>query len=344
MKMHAVGWTVVAIFGAALASASAPAVAGKPAPPPTNPCGAAGLDFPAFTYKSQATNSKSSTIYVSDSSGKCSRSIATTAGSVAQPKFSYFNDPVASSTYTGRVVWKEGQSIFAVDFSVGAGNTVSVQNKRALYLTSGCCVLDLSEDGRTVYFTDTNTSISKLDVALPNNPPTSPTTVYALSDQAWYFASASVNGNETQLFATKNGTGADSGGSQLVRIDLATATAPATETRLRESLPRTGYGTHAFSPAANKHGEGVAFIEYIEGTSNCTPLVVTDNDGLALVPAAFTTERLGKFPTWVGVNVVMEPRASMVRLSCADTTSIAQVAPDGTETVLLTQGNRADGR
>ncbi len=271
-------------------------------------------------------------MYVADATGKCSRMLM--AGS--QPKLSY---PVDGNK--GRVVWRENYStIYAVDFTVGANSTITVGEKRLLYANPGCCSLDLSRDGQAVYFTDTDTSLATLDiVSLSVNQ------IFALppSDMSWFFQQVSVNGDGTQLYATRTGDQLNSGASKLVRIDLTTT--PATEIILREWPQQTGYGSHVFSPAANQYDDRVAFNEYILGSNNCTPLVVTDRDGIPIGPAAGVATRYGKFGTWVGDNVVMERRGPMDGSGrCANTTSLSQIDPaTNAETVLIT-GYQPNGR
>lgn len=329
MNKQKVCATFVATIGAALALASACAVAGKPAP---NPC-ATAIGFPAFVYYLQASGKTPRTMYVADATGKCSRMLM--AG--AAPKLSYPVDGVANK---GRVVFVDGTYIAKVDFTVGAGNTITVGAKDLLRANTGCCSLDLSKDGKTVYFSDTDTSLATLDVVS-----LSMKQIYALppEDMSWFFQQVSVNGDGTQLYATRTGNQLNSGASKLVRVDLTTT--PATEIVLREWPQQTGYGSHFFSPAANQYDDRVAFNEYIVGSNNCTPLVVTDRDGIPILPAPGASARYGKFGTWVGDNVVMERRGSMDGSGkCASTTSLSQIDPTtSAETVLIT-GYQPNGR
>ena len=317
--------TFVATLGAALGLASTIAVAGKAVP--IDACAnVAPADFPAFVYYLQASGNKPRTMYLADTTGKCSRLLM--AG--AAPKLSYPVDGVANK---GRVVFKDGSYLAKIDFIVGAGNTITVGEKKWLRENMGCCSLDLSKDGQTVYFSDTNTSLATLVIGSG-----SVNQIYALppSDMSWFFQQVSVNGDGTQLYATKTGDQLNSGASKLVRIDLTTT--PATEIILREWPQQTGYGAHAFSPAANQYDDRVAFNEYILNSNNCTPLVVADGNGSPILPASGASARYGKFGTWVGDNVVMERRGPMDGSGkCASTTSLSQVYPGtNAETVLIT--------
>lgn len=318
------------IIGAWLALVvGVPALAGKPAPP--DACSTA-TDFPAFAYVVPASGKRPSTIYVSDATGKCARVLI--AGSA--PKLSYPVDGVANK---GRVVWRDYSSIASVDFTVGGNNVITVEAKRTLYTNPSCCSLDLSKDGRTVYFTDTDASIATLDASTQ-----AVNRVYELPTGApWFFSQASVNGDGTQLYATKTGNQSNSGGSQLVRIDLTTT--PATEVLLREWLPQDGYGPHSFWPAADQYVDRVAFHEYIEGSNNCTPLVVTDKDGNQLYPSLAVPARFGRSPTWAGNNVVMERRTPMDGSGkCGSTTSITEVDLTTNAETVLTTGIQPNGR
>ena len=260
-----------------------------------------------------------------------------TAGS--NPKFSY---PV-NGTNKGRVAWLEGSTIYAVDFTVGAGNIITVDPRRQLYVNAGCCSLDLSKDGQTVYFTDTDTSLATLDVLT-----LSVNQIFALpsGDMSWFFMEASVNGDGTQLYATKYGVQSpNDGGSQLVRIDLPPAPAPATEVLLRQWLPHTGYGANIFSPAADQYADRVAFLMYIEGTNNCTQLVVTDINGTPVISGPTVPARYGQVPTWVGNNVVMVRRSPMDGSGkCGSTSSLAQIDLTTNAETVLTTGYNPNGR
>ena len=311
------------------------AQAAKPGGGGTDPCAAVGLDFPAFAYRT--VSGKTHTIYVADAEGKCNRAVTTSTINPMAPKFSY---PVDGTTNKGRIVFLQGAGvIYAVDFTVGTGNRVTSNPKRLLTTTSGCCSLDLSSDGQTVYFSETDTSLARFSVAAP----ASPVRIYTLppEDSSWFFQMGSVNGDGTRFFATKTGLGENAGGSQLVRIDLLSGI----ESLLREWLPQDGYGANPFWPSADKSQARVAFNEYNLNTNNCTPLTVTDYSGNQLFPAPFTTERVGRDPTWVGNDVVMQRRTPMDGSGkCSTTTSISMIDLDSTAETVLVTGHNPDGR
>lgn len=301
----------------------------------TDPCQQAGLDFPAFVYRN--ISGKTHTVYVTDAQGKCKRVVTTSSISLSAPKLSY---PIDGMTNKGRIIFFQGAgAVHAVDFTVGAGNTVSPTSKRQLLITDGCCSLDLSRDGQTIYFSDTGTSLARVPVATPFNPQR----IYALppEDSSWFLTLGSVNGDETKIFATKMGSGDKAGGSQLVRIDLETQTAIV----LREWLPQDGYGANPFWPSADKHSPRVAFNDYILNSNNCTPLTVTDYDGNELFPSTFTMDRMGRDPTWVGDEVVMQRRTPMDGSGkCSTSTSISMIDLDNNAETALVTGYNPDGR
>jgi hypothetical protein len=337
MKKHAVNSAIVATLGVALALMCTSAIAGKPGGGgSTDPCAAPGIDFPAFSY--WKASGKTLQIFVADSTAKCSRAVTTVTTAVS-PVFSY---PVDNTTDRGRVVWREGTVIYAVDLRVLSGNVISASAKVALYSPVGCCALDLSQDGRTVYFSYTDTSLATFDLSTH-----AVNQLYALpaTDQSWFFMTATVSGSQRQLFVTKYGNQANSGASQLARIDLATDTTLATEAVLRTWAPHLGYGANVFAPAVNQDDDRVAFLEYIEGTNNCTQLVVTDMYGKQLFPAANVPRRFGTSPTWFGNNVLLERRSPMDGSGkCANTGSISQVEIATNAETVLTSGYVPNGR
>jgi hypothetical protein len=105
-------WVVSIVATFALASLSAQAAK----PVVLDACAAVG-DFPAFVYIAASAN-KSRSLYLSDTSGKCIRAIATVDTAVP-PVLSY---PILETLDTGRVVWQENQTIYAIDFTIAPPN------------------------------------------------------------------------------------------------------------------------------------------------------------------------------------------------------------------------------
>jgi hypothetical protein len=215
------------------------------------------------------------------------------------------------------------------------GVTITVPKRPVAY--AGCCTLDLSKDGKTVYFSDTEASLSAVDLdngavvwSLP-----------ATADPTFsHFINMSVNGSGSSVFATKMYVGADGGPdrSELVRVDVST----------NDTTVLRGYGmprNHNFQAEASKESDSIAFVEYVAGSNNCTPLVVADSNGVALYTALETTKRYGTFPAWSGSNVLLNRRSPPDGSgTCKNSDYITYVEPaTGVETVLL-KGWYPDGR
>jgi hypothetical protein len=89
----------------------------------------------------------------------------------------------------------------------------------------------------------------------------------------------------------------------------------------------------------------VAFNDYNVNTNNCTPLTVTYYCGNQLFPTSLTTERVGRDPTWVGNDVVMQRRTPVDGSGkCSSTTSISLIDLDSSAEKLLVTGHNPDGR
>ena len=181
------------------------AQAAKPGGGGTDPCAAAGLDFPAFAYRT--VSGKTHTIYVADAEGKCNRAVTTSTINPMAPKFSY---PVDGTTNKGRIVFLQGAGvIYAVDFTVGTGNRVTSNPKRLLTTTSGCCSLDLSAMAKPCTSARQTRPWPAFQLLLPPVP-----SYHTLppEDSSWFFQMGSVNGDGTRFFATKTGLGENAGG------------------------------------------------------------------------------------------------------------------------------------
>ncbi len=312
-----------------LAVQSLPAVAGKPSKPGggtgEDPC-ASAADFPAFVFT--VVGQKSHTLYLADSTGKCVRKLQDGLAF----RVAYFSYPVDGQANKGRVTWG-GNPIWVQDFTVGAGNAISVATPRSV---SDGWVMDLSRDGEFVYFSRDTSSIRRLRVADGSEE-----LVFAATDAAdWGVGSASVNGDGTQLFVARSGRGTNSGSSKLVRLDLVSDQ----EIVIAEWAAQSGYGANPFWPAADKWNDRVAFVDYIPNTNNCSPLVVMDYSG-AVSFLGSRTGAVGLKPTWVGDKVVMDRREpANGRDYCRTTDSLEAVdLSTGGETILVS-GGFADGR
>jgi hypothetical protein len=286
-----------------------------------DPCAASGLTFPAFAYQRQNSNN-SWTIYVADATGKCSRSIANWP---ARPQSMSFSFPISGAVERGRVVWRgSGTSIVGVDFTV-AGNAIVLDPLRTIYSPVGCCLADLSRDGRTLYFSLTDNVLATLDLSSDG---ASPVPFYTFVTTPYGAHRGSVNGDQTLLFIDE--FEADST-TKLVRLTLPPAPT------VRTILPT--YANGPFWPAANLDDGRIAFLEYVTGTNYCGQLVVTDSDGTS---RQIFTNRFGKFATWLGSDVLMERESVDRRGNCSLTGTISRVTPGNTETI-LTNGTAPNG-
>ena len=283
-------------------------------PKTADPCAVSGLVFPGFVYRKQNSNN-SWTIYVADTTGKCSRTVANSAATPHPIAFSY---PISGATNRGRVTWKDSGGVVGVDFTA-SGNTIAVEPLRTIHSPTGCCLADLSRDGQTLYFSLTNTVLAKLDLSSPD---ASPVPFYTFDTTPYGAQRGSVNGDQTFLFLEE--LEADST-TKLVRLSLPPAPV------IRTVLPTFANGP--FWVAANLDDGRIAFLEYVAGTNYCGQLVVADSDGLS---RQIFPNRYGKFATWLGSNVLMERESVDRRGNCSLTGTISQVTPGNTETVLTT--------
>lgn len=322
MNTHKVFATFVATIGATLAMASTSAVAGKPGGGgTTDPCAATGLIFPAFAYRKQNSN-KSWTIFVADSTGKCSRAIVSTPFNPYMMSFSY---PIAGSDDRGRVIWRDN-GIVGVDFTV-SGNSIVLDPRQTIYQAPACCLMELSRDGQTLYFSRTDTVLATLNLA---DSGSSPHDFYTFTNTPYGAQRGSVNGPQTYLFIEE--FEADST-TKLVRLTLPPAQVVRTE------LPTNSNGP--FWVAANlDNNDQIAYLEYVAGTNYCGQLVVTDANGSSPM---IISNRYGKFATWLDGDVLMERQTRGSRGDCSLTGTISRVTLGGDETV-LTQGTGPNGR
>lgn len=300
-----------------------------------DPCAAANLVFPAFAYHNSANGRQLVTIYVTDSTGACSRPIATATTVFVGPRFAY---PVGGTSNQGRVVWRDGPTFYGIDFTVTAGNNVSVGTKQAIYGTASApagTALDLSKDGLTVYFStnpaDTVLAAASLGTTLQSDP--SYTAVYTL-DPTRFWERISVSDDGTMIFADVAGQLSNAGNVELARLDVMTQTL----NTLQSNALYANYWP-AIGPGPTPY---LAYVEYVPGLNNCTRLVIADINGNST--GVLSSAHYGTFLSWVAGDVVMQHRNSPDKSgTCADTGTISGVnLADGSETI-LTAGFAPDG-
>lgn len=299
----------------------------------SDPCASSGLDFPAFVFWRPVGGAGAGELVVADATGTCVRKLQDNPTSRVA-RFSY---PVDGQANKGRVVWGQFPTM-ALDFTVGAGNSITVDAPRAV--DAGCCVTDLSLDGRDIFFIRDGNAITRMEV----DSPESETVLHVLSEPDWVIGFVTVNGDGTQAFGHKGARGYDNpdrGHVKLVRIDLTTGS----ETVLRDSREGAGYDSHIFDPATDKRADRVAFVDFRAGTDRCAPIVVTDFYGAELYRGSDASGGVGKFPTWVGNGLVtglMQP--STGRYECRTPGLIGRIDLATGGVAELTTGQSPDGR
>lgn len=171
MNKHSIGATLLATLGATLALASTAALAAKPAPPPPPPptptscSGVTGVGvFPAMVYSKAkyktikrsggTTVYDGSDFYLADSNGKCSIRIASSSYGGG---FSYRQIGTEANVV---FVDAGGTSIRRLKFNVVNGSVVesfplaSSIVYASSWTPSGVYDVELSADGRTLFFTE----------------------------------------------------------------------------------------------------------------------------------------------------------------------------------------------
>lgn len=332
MSNSTVCTSIVASLCAALALASAQAMAAKPGGGgSTDPCAAAGLDFPAFTYRQ--LSGKDQLIYVADASGKCSRLVyksSSNAGSFGAGAFSY---PVAGTANVGRVAWPDGNAIWAVDFTV-TGSSIQVGTKRKIYdgfLTS----LDLSKDGSILYVGGYDATGVYPAIKAVTIDPASMDLIYVGTTAGSFFFTVDAGGTAAALYADLSLPA--NTGHELMRFSLqcAGSCANVIATNTAPVYPAASYATSI-----------VAYSDYLVGSNNCWQLKYLDVSGASPTPAFEGTQpRYGTRSSWYGDKLLTNGRKSPDGTGrCADTGIVTQVDPStGAETPLV-RGYDPDGR
>jgi len=328
MNRHTVLATIVPAIAATLALTSAAAMAAKPGGGgSTDPCATSGLDFPAFTYRQ--LSGKEQQIYVADATGKCSRLVyksSNNAGSFGAGAFSY---PVDGTHNVGRVVWPDGNAIWAINFTV-TGSSIQVDPKFKIY-DGSLNSLDLSRDGGTLYVSGYSGSHPAIKAVIIATNSTSDLYVGAIVGSFFYTVEASDNAVYADLSLPANT------GHELMRIDL----------RCTESCARVIAANAApVYPAASYTSSIVAYSDYWVGSNNCWQLKYLDVSSITPTQVfAGGQPRYGTRSSWYGDTVLTNGRKSPDGSGrCADTGMVTQVNPStGAETPLV-RGYDPDGR
>jgi len=328
--------SVAAALGAALVLASAPASAGKPTKPGgggSDPCAAAGLDFPAFTYWQQS--GKGQQIFVADAMGKCSRPVYKTSGGSGNVGVGAFSYPVAGQPpNTGRIIWPENGAIYKLDFVV-VGSTITIQEK-SLIFNGSVLAMDLSADGTTLYIA-LNTDGPQIVQTLTIDGGGGPTGFYA-GDPGSYFLRIAVNAAGTALFADQ-WLSFPNNGHRVLRI----ASTCANES-CAKILAANPDGTSAgMFPAPSFVDPFLVYSDYLPGSNNCWLLQVIPETGGSVVTSS--QPRYGTWSTWYGNQILTNGRNPPDGSGrCADTGFITQIDPATGAQTQLVRGYDPDGR
>lgn len=325
MNRHTFLATFVATISAALALASATAVAAKPGGGTSDPC-ATAVSFPAFVYvKGSGTTQQ---VYVSDATGKCTRPLFLVTDGYSAGASLSFSYPVSGSANRGRVVWLEGSRVVGGDFTV-SGTNVTLGSRQTVVSGVDCCALTLNPTGDYLYVSTAQRTLSKVSVEFP----TVRAVIKNLSDDGW-FQTVTTNGDESALYVEeRRAQGTQMIGRQLIRIDLVSL---ASTTLVPDNVSQ-------YWPAADPGSNRIAYTTYLVGSNNCYQLQVAD--GTTGDPISYGQPQYGTGATWLRGTVLTNGYSSpSSRNKCSSTGKVTQIDPStGLATPLLT-GFDPDGR
>jgi len=324
MNTNTVIATFVAIVGAALALASATAVAAKPGGGTSDPCTTA-VGFPAFVYvKGSGTTQQ---IYVSDAKGTCTRPLFMVTNGYSAGASLSFSYPVGN-TNRGRVVWLEGAQVVGGDFTV-SGTNVTLLERQTVVSGVDCCALTLNPTGDYLYVSTAQRTLSKISFATPADR----TVIKNLSDDGW-FVTVTTNGDESALYVEeRRAQGTQLIGRQLIRIDLAGL---ASTILVPDNVSQ-------FWPAADPGTNRIAYTSYLVGSNNCYQLQVAN--GTTGAPISYGQPRYGTGATWLGGMVLSNGYTSPnSRNQCSATGKVTRIDPSTSLATPLLTGFDPDGR
>lgn len=301
--------------------------------PKTNgdPCAALGLDFPAFVYWKQSGTDQQ--IYIADATGNCSKPLYLVpygSGGASSISFSY---PIAGSANRGRIVWNEGITVFAGDFSV-SGTNVTIEPQRVIPSVA-CCVLALSPDGLNLYARTDQGTLEKISIADPSNRQVL-RTIDTSGNLLASTGAAAVNGDQSAIYVSESHGTSSEGYTRidLVRVDLATL-----EARVLASAARQG----SFWPAADPGSNRIAYTDYVPGSNNCYLLQIADGTTGAIL--SYGQPRYGVQSTWHAGKILTNGYKSPNRQGrCLSLDAITEVDPLTSTEKILTNGHSPDAR
>lgn len=325
-----------AVLGAVLLVVAIPVSAGKPPKPGggggTDPCAAAGLDFPAFMYWKPSGQGQQ--IYVADSTGKCSRSVISVVGANGAA-FSY---PVGEEN-VGRIVFPGNGTIDWVDFTVNhSDNTIILGDSTPLFDNWNLGGFELSPDGTTVYYwiaADSPQSFATLHKVTIGDPQ-SQQQIYQSVAAGAFLATTSVNFDGSTLVVEQITNSPEL--HQILRISLPCSNASACTTVLAASSIGADW------PTVNLAGDMVAYSDFLSGYNSCYQLRVLDA-GTGTVLFAGTQPRYGTLSSWLGNQLLVNGRKPPDRKgTCQESGTVTLIDPaTGAETSLVS-GYGPDGK
>ena len=307
-----------------------------------DPCVAAGLDFPAFTFREKAVNGAQDRqqVYVADATGKCIQPVHDIVGISSDAWSTVFSYPVSGTADVGRIVWNQSnRNIYGVSFSVD-GTAVTSYPMELVFAAGDdeIFAVDLSKDGSTVFASIiTRGPPDTTRIVAINYSDHSYTTVYGPTGPYEYIDQITVDENGV-LFVRQKPPGAP---HQILRIDPGCAN-PSCVVELAHDNVRDVDEVNY--PAASNLDDRLVYERRVRTTFRCTVLEIILKDGGPLLNAAQPI--YGTRSTWYGgtilTNGVNLPRKNGT--SCGQSGSISQIDPaTGVETVLV-EGYDPDGR
>ena len=295
-----------------------------------DPCAAANIDFPAFTFREQSAHGQQ--IYVSDAMGKCVRPVHDIIGLSSDAWSTVFSYPVAGTTDLGRIVWlQSNRHVYGVSFSVD-GTSVTPYPMELVHedLDGKIVAVDMSTDGSTAYAAlEAPGSSSVIAINIGDH---SYTTVYSSTDSV-----EKVTVDQSGVLFVRQ-SGPYPAPFQFLRIDPG-CTDPSCAVVIAQDNVRDV--DQIDYPAASLVDDRLVYQHSGLTTKGCPLLqIISKNGG----PVLGTPRPIyGQRPSWYGGNVLTNG-IKVSKRGCVISSTINQIDPQtGVETVLV-RGFDADGR
>ena len=309
-----------------------------------DPCDAADIDFPAFTFRESDSTGPQDTqqVYAADATGKCVRPVHKIVGFGSDAMSTVFSYPVAGTADVGRIVWvTSDKNIYGVSFSV-SGTSVTPYPMELIY-TGGdgeIMAANLSKDGSTVYASlRTRVPPETTRIVAINYSDHSYATVYGPTGPSEYISEITVD--ESGVLFVKLAPPPPAL-RQILRIDPGCTNASCAVV-IAHDIER---GVDQVSgPAASLSDNRVVYEhDGLISINNCRRLQVVSKDGGPVLDSA--QPMYGTRSTWYGGKILTNGTAFPRKhgFACGQTGKISQFDPEtGVETVLV-EGYDPDGR